>query len=352
MADNKLVLVTGASGFVGKWVVLELLRKGYEVRGTIRDKQKEPQIRETVDRLLGDMEGDRLQLVEADLLADAGWDDAMRGVDAVMHVAAHIVRDEPEDHDVVVRPALEGTQRVLEAAARAGVKRVIITSSVATVAYGHGHTEGARTYSEKDFTNLDAMEHTWAYCIGKTKAEQFAWAFCREHGIGLTTIHPGMILGPALDHDTSISLGLVGNLLNGETRAMIAYGFAAVDVRDVAALHLAALEKPQAVGERYLATAEYLPFPEVAEILRREFPERSFTSMVLPDQMVRGMISQQRSLSQIINDVGNQKHFDTSKSVGLLGRDYIPVEETVVATARSLLDLGIVKPAPAPQPAA
>ena len=348
MADKELVLVTGASGFVGKWTVVELLRAGYAVRGTVRDDLKKPMIRETVDRVLGDMVGDGLELVNADLLQGAGWADAMAGVTAVIHVATQILREEPEDPDLVVRPALEGTQRVLRAAADAGVKRVIMTSSVATVGYGHGHTTGKRTYSEADFTNLDAMEHTWAYCIGKTKAEQFAWQFCRENGIGLTTVHPGAILGPALDPDASISLGMVTNLMNGETRAMIAYGFAAVDVRDVAALHVASLQKPEAIGERYLAASEFLPFPAIAEILKEEYPDRTFTSMVLPDETVRAMMAQQRSVNQIINDVGNEKHYDPSKSKALLGRDFISAREAVLATARSMLDLGLIKPPQSP----
>ena len=344
MEDKPLVLVTGASGFVGKWTVIELLKAGYPVRGTVRDLGKVPGIRATVERLAGAGASARLDLVACDLLADTGWAEAMSGVGAVMHVAAQILGEEPKDPNVVVRPAVEGTERVLRFAHIAGIKRVILTSSIATVGYGHGHKTGKRVYTEADFTNLEGMRWNWAYCIGKTRAEQAAWAFAREHGIGLTTVHPGMILGPAADEDASISLRLVSGLLDGSTPAMPSNGFCVIDVRDVAAMHVAALEKPEAIGQRYLATGRYLPFPEVADILRRSYPDRNITLKVVPDWLLHVLAYFGGTVRQIINDIGNEKHFDGSKGRALLGRDYISAEEAVLRAAQSLFEHGLLKP--------
>lgn len=341
--DKGLVLVTGASGFVGKWTVIALLRAGYRVRGTLRTPDKEPGIRETIARLVGPEANARLSFAVADLLADAGWAEAMDGVMAVMHVATVVVGNEPRNADVVVRPAVEGTERVLRFAALSGIKRVIMTGSIASIGYGLGQSSGRRVYTETDFTNLDAMRYTWAYCIGKTRAERAAWAFAKAQGLELTTIHPGMILGPAADADTSVSLQLVGGLLDGTTPAMPNTGFCVVDVRDVAAMHVAALEKPEAIGQRYIAAGRYLWFREVAEILRPRYPDIAITGKIVPDWIIRALALLGGSARQIINDIGNEKHFDGSKGEALLGRPYISAEEAVLSAAESLLALGLVQ---------
>ena len=336
-----LILVTGASGFVGKWCVVKLLQKGYRVRGTVRSEAKATQVRDTVTREVGPEAAGRLDLIHCDILDDGGWADAMRGVDAVMHVATAIRGDEPKDQSVVIRPAMEGTARVLRFAHEAGIKRVILTSSIATVGYGHGQTSGTRVYNETHFTNLENMRWTWAYCIGKTKAEQAAWTYAKANGMELTTIHPGAIIGPALDDDASISLGMVSGLLDNSTPALPSNGFSIIDVRDVADLHVAALEHPEAAGERYLATAEYMPFPKVAEVIRRAYPDRKIVKRSVPDWVIRIVAMFGGPARQIINDIGNEKIFDGSKGERLLGRKYIGARESILATAESVIRLGL-----------
>ncbi|SMQ65531.1 dihydroflavonol-4-reductase [Devosia lucknowensis] len=336
------ILVTGASGFVAKHLIGQLLSAGYAVRGTLRGQAKVPGIWAAVQLLAPERAG-KLELVEADLLSDAGWADAMQGVNAVMHVAAAILGVEPKDPDVVVRPAVEGTERVLRFAHGAGIKRVIMTSSIATVGYGHGQVTGSRVYTEADFTNLEAMRYSWSYCIGKTKAERAAWAYARSQGMDLTTIHPGAILGPATDGETSISLGLVTDLLGGITPAMPRIGFAISDVRDVAAMHVAALENPDSIGQRYLCTGPYTTFQDVAEILRQHYPGWPVTAKSVPDWIIRMMVVFNGTIRQIINDVGNQKHFDGSKGERLLGRPYFTPEQAVLASAESAIRVGRIK---------
>jgi dihydroflavonol-4-reductase len=344
MTDKGLVLVTGASGFVGKWTAIELLKAGYAVRGTVRSEAKAEQVREAAVAQLGAECLSRLSFATADLLDDAGWPEAMNGVTAVMHVATVIRGDEPRDSSLVIRPALEGTERVLRFAHAAGIKRIIMTSSIATVGYGHGQVTGKRVYDETFSTNLDNMQFTWAYCVGKTKAEQRAWAFCREHGIDLTTIHPGAIIGPALDADASISIQMVTGLLDGSTPAMPSNGFAVVDVRDVAALHVAALEHPEAKGQRYLATSAYTPFLQVAEILAAAYPDYAISQKRVPDWLIKLIARFGGPARQIINDIGNEKHYDPKKSVGLLGRPYITPRQAILDTAESALRLKLCTP--------
>lgn len=337
------MLVTGATGFVGKWTILRLLQAGYPVRGTVRSMRKVAEVFRTLSDQLGRETVSRLELVEADLLDGKGWAAAMAGAQTVMHVAAAIRGDEPRDKDLVIRPALEGTERVLKAAHAAGVRRVILTSSIATVGYGHGHASGRRVYDESYFTNLDGMKFTWAYCIGKTRAEQLAWSFAKANGLDLTTIHPGAIIGPALDDDASISVGLVSGLLDGSTPAVPSNGFCLIDVRDVADLHVAALQNPETIGQRYLATSDYTPFPKVAEILQAAYPDRKVVANVVPDWIIRLIAVFGGPTRQIINDIGNEKVFDGSKGEKLLGRKFVSGKESILATAESVIRLGLLK---------
>ena len=343
MSDKPLILVTGATGFVGKWTVIALLREGYRVRGTVRSLDRASEVTDTVVREVGPEAAARLTLVATDLLADAGWREAMAGVSAVMHVAAAIRADEPKDQSLVIRPALEGTERVLRFAHEAGIRRFILTSSIATVGYGHGQTSGRRVYDESHFTNLEGMKFTWAYCIGKTKAERLAWEFARANDMELTTIHPGAIIGPALDVHASISLGLVTGLLSGLTPAMPSNGFSIIDVRDVADLHVRALEAPEAVGQRYLATSDYTPFPKVADILREAYPDWKITDKSAPDWIIKLIARFGGPARQIINDIGNEKIFDGSKGEALLGRKFISAKDSILATAESTIRLGLAK---------
>ena len=340
--NGKTVVVTGISGYVGKWVALRLLERGYAVCGTLRDPGKRQQVDASLRARVGDDIADRLSFAEADLLKKSDWFDAFAGADAVMHTAAHVVANEPRDPQSVIRPAVEGTDNILAAAQANGIARVVITSSIATIGYGQNHVSGKRTYTEQNWTDLDKMKWTWAYCIGKTRAERNAWAFAKDTGMALTTIHPGMILGPPLDADAGVSLQLITGLLTGKPPAYPNLGFALSDVRDVADMHVAALESEAAPGQRYLCTASYLPFPELAERLRAAYPQAPVPKRAVPDWLLRLLVHWHRDARQIINDIGNQKHFDGSKGRALLGRDYRTVDETIRDSAESLMALKLV----------
>jgi nucleoside-diphosphate-sugar epimerase len=343
MAGKGLVLVTGASGFVGKWTTIRLLQAGHAVRGTIRSAAKAEQVRAAARAEAGAAALDRLELVAADILDDRGWAEAMRGVSAVMHVATAIRADEPKDASLVIRPALEGTERVLRFTHAAGIRRFVMTSSIATVGYGHGHARGRHVYDETWFTRFEDMRWTWAYCIGKTRAERATWEFARANGMEVTTIHPGAIIGPALDDDASISIMMVTGLFDNSLPALPRNGFSIVDVRDVADMHVAALEKPEAIGERYLATAEYVPFPRVAEMVQELYPDYRLLRRHVPDWIMFMMAWFGGPVRQIINDIGRETVFDGSKGERLMGHAYIPVRQSLFDTAESGFRLGLVK---------
>ncbi|MCS6759600.1 MAG: NAD-dependent epimerase/dehydratase family protein [Candidatus Devosia euplotis] len=255
-----LVLVAGASGFVGKWTVIELLLVGCSVRGSVRSEAKTESVQKAVIAELGDEVLCCLSFVKLDLLLDNDWLKAMLKIDAIVHTVAQAPDEESGDARKIIGPVVDGTERVMRFATLAGVRRVVLTSSVVTIGYGHGRTSGQRTYSELDFTDLAAVKLPWSDCVGKTRVERLAWAYARNEDLELTTIHPGAILGPALDDRISASLQLVSGLLNGSILALPRCGFSAIDVRDVAAMHVVALLQPKAIGERYLAASDYLPF--------------------------------------------------------------------------------------------
>lgn len=143
----KLVLVTGATGFLGQHCILQLIAAGYDVRGTVRSLKREPEVRDALRR--GGADDAKLTLVEADLSADAGWGAAVAGCTYVLHVASPFPLSQPKDDDELIRPAREGALRVLKAAADAGVTRTVMTSSVAAVSAGHDKS-GGRVFDEND----------------------------------------------------------------------------------------------------------------------------------------------------------------------------------------------------------
>lgn len=253
---SELVLVTGATGFLGQHCILQLLAAGYEVRGTVRSLQREADVRTALRR--GGADAAKLSLVEADLTADAGWAEAVRNCTYVLHVASPFPLVQPDDEDDLIRPAREGALRVLKAAAEAGVKRTVLTSSVAAVSAGHDKS-GGRVFDESDWSDLE-KPNVSAYEKSKTLAERAAWDFIATpdaRGMELAVINPGAVLGPALSADTSSSLEIVRQLMSRALPACPHIGFPIVDVRDVASAHLAAMTRPDAAGKRFICTEKH-----------------------------------------------------------------------------------------------
>lgn len=343
---DQTVLVTGGSGFLGGWCVVELLRRGYRVRTTVRDLARESEVRAMVGAEVDP--GNRLSVLAADLTADAGWPEAVQGCDYVLHVASPFPPEQPEDPDELIVPAREGTLRVLGASLDAGVKRVVITSSIAAI---RGGAEGEGVLTERSWTDPTDSDLT-PYTRSKTIAEQAAWELVRERGDPgrLAAVNPGAILGPVLSENLSFSLQVIDRMLNGMP-GVPRLGFSFVDVRDVAALEIAAMTAPEAGGERFIASDRFLWMSEVAEILRDRLGERAdkVPKRTVPNLLVRGMALFDPALRSITGDLGKRVEVSAGKARNTLGWSPRPIEETIVDSAESLIRHGVA-PSPAADP--
>jgi dihydroflavonol-4-reductase len=332
-----LVLVTGASGYIAGFTIKALRDDGWAVRGTVRNPQKAAALRQT-------LAAPDLELVAADLGADDGWAQAVAGVDHVLHVASPIPDRAPNHDDELVIPARDGALRVLRAARNAGVRRVVMTSSVAAICYGHD-TRPAR-FTEADWTNPDHPD-TYAYIRSKAIAERAARDLMAGEG-GTTefcTINPGAVLGPVLGKDFSASLEVVRKLLGGELPGCPRLGFPLVDVRDVADLHLRAMVAPAMNGERFIAAGPFLWMHEIAEILKFRLgaEARKVPTRTLPDWMIRLSALFDPMVRMVTPELGKERQCDATHAREKLGWTPRPVEETIVDCAKSLIAAGLVK---------
>jgi nucleoside-diphosphate-sugar epimerase len=336
---DQLVLVTGASGFIGAHCIKRLHEDGHRVRGTVRSLSREAEVRE--------MAGDGpLDLVTADLTADDGWAEAVAGCEYVLHVASPFPLAQPKHEDDLIVPARDGALRVLRAARDAGVKRVVMTSSFAAIGYGHGHP-GSATYDETSWTDVDGPDVS-AYAKSKTIAERAAWDFIAADGgsLELAVVNPVAVLGPLLGPDASTSIELVKRLMDGSMPGTPKVGFGLVDVRDVADLHVRAMTAPAAAGERFLAIGEDFRWvSEMSAWLRDALPDRAkkIPKRELPNVLVRVAARFDGSLRQLTPELGVAKHATNEKARSVLGWAPRTDREAVVATAESLLALGLVE---------
>ena len=338
------VLVTGGSGFIGGHVILRLLADGHAVRATVRSLRREAETRATLANN-GAPADARIEFVEADLMKDAGWAEAVAGCDYVHHVASPFPAAEPRDPDVLIRPAREGTLRVLRAAKAAGVKRVVLTSSFAAI--GYGQPDLPRPFDERDWTNVEAPRVV-AYVKSKAIAERAAWDYVRGEGAGLelSVVNPVAVFGPALNDDLSTSVRLIKTMLEGKLPVLPRIYFGAVDVRDVAELHVRAMTHPQATGERFLAVAgESLSMGQIASILRSHLGERAarVAKGEAPDLLIRAVAPFNSLARRASYDLGKRKNATSAKAQATFGWTPIPAEEAIVASAESLYRLNIVR---------
>ncbi len=340
MAEDRgsTVLVTGGSGYLGGWCVIELLRRGYAVRTTVRSLSREPQVRATVGSEVDP--GDRLTVFAADLTDDEGWPEAVAGCEYVLHVASPFPPNQPKDPDELIVPAREGTLRVLRAGLDAGVKRIVVTSSVAAIRLSDAGA--TRALTEEDWTDPDAPGLT-PYVRSKTIAELAAWDLVRERGEEdrLAVVNPGAIIGPVLNDDLSYSLQSVKRLLDGMP-GIPRLGFSMVDVRDVADLEIRAMTDPEAGGQRFIAATQFLWTGEVGEILRERLGEAAskVPTRRLPNLLVRGVALFDPGLRSVVGALGKRTELSSEKARNTLGWAPRPIEDTVAETGESLIRHG------------
>ena len=345
--SGELVLVTGGSGFIGSHCILQLLQAGYRVRTTVRSLKREADVRALLK--VGCSEpGDRLTFAAADLMGDEGWPAAVAGCDFVLHVASPFPSTVPTHEDELIAPAREGALRVLRASRDAGMKRVVLTSSFAAV--GYGHKPQSEPFDETSWTDPDG-EGVLPYVKSKTLAERAAWDFIAKEGGGLelSVVNPVGVFGPVMGPDLSTSILLVQRLMDGALPGCPQLTFGVVDVRDVADLHLRAMTQPAAKGERFLAVAgDFLSIQQIAKILKRRMGAlgKRVPTMQLPNWLVRLAALRDPAVKQIIPELGTKKNATGAKAQRVLGWSPISNEDALVATAESLLRLGLLKDSP------
>jgi nucleoside-diphosphate-sugar epimerase len=338
------VLVTGGSGFIASHTILQLLGAGHMVRTTVRDISREDGVRAML-RNGGADGGERLSFVAADLMSNAGWPAAVSGCEYVLHMASPFPSTVPETEDELIIPAREGALRVLRASRDAGVKRVVLTSSFAAI--GYGHPERKDVFTEKDWTDPSGAD-VMPYTKSKTLAERAAWDFIAHEGAGLelAVVNPVAVFGPVLGPDYATSILLVEKMMDGALPGVPRMCLGVVDVRDVADLHLRAMTDAAAKGERFLAVAgDFMWLIEIAKALRERMGERAkrVPTRQLPNWLVRLARFKDPAVKQVIPELGKWKNATSEKARTVLGWSPRSRAECVVATAESLLQLGLVK---------
>jgi dihydroflavonol-4-reductase len=337
---TQTVLITGISGFIAKHCAVELLTHGYGVRGTVRSLAKAEQVRATLGKH-ADVSG--LEFVEADLNSDAGWDKACEDAWGVLHVASPFPLAQPKDENELIRPAVDGTLRVLKAAVAAGVKRFVQTSSTAAIMYGGDKGRG-RPFTEDDWTDVNGA-HVSAYSKSKTLAEKAARDFIRTDGKALhySSVNPGFVLGPLLDNDAGSSADAIGMFLKGKYPGCPRLYFPYVDVRDIATMHRLALETSEPSGGRYLGVAGVASFKVMMIPIKAQLGEKARKVPVreLPDFVIKLIGLFDPAARGIVPDLGHVMQVDNSRTRTALRMDFRGVEEAAPAMARSLIENGL-----------
>lgn len=341
------ILVTGGSGFIGSHCILQLLAADHEVRTTVRSLKRESAVRAMLKEG-GAEPGDRLSFFAADLERDAGWRDAVAGCEYVLHVASPFPPNIPTNEDELIVPAREGALRVLRAARDGGVKRVVLTSSFAAIGYGHEPRD--TPFDETSWTD-PAGADVRPYVKSKTLAERAAWDFVANEGgdLELSVVNPVGVFGPVLGPDYSTSILMVQRLMDGAMPGCPRLHFGVVDVRDVADLHLRAMTHPAASGERFLAVAgDFMSMLDIARVLKGRMggAARRVPALQLPNWLVRLAAMRDPAVKQILPELGHRKNATSEKARRVLGWAPRSNEEAIVATAESLVRLGLLRDSP------
>ena len=332
-------LVTGGSGYIAGFLIRQLIENGWTVHTTVRNLKREPEVRGWLN-----VDQDKLRFFAADLEHDAGWAEAIVGCSHVAHVASPFPLGVPSHADELIVPAREGALRALRFARAAGVKRFVLTSSMASVAYGHGKARDL--HNEADWTNLDDPK-VMPYPRSKTVAERAArdWVAAEGDVMEFASVNPAAVFGPLLSDDLSTSIELVKQLLEGKVPMCPDIGFGIIDVRDVADLHYRALTAPDIRNERYVCSGPFLKMIDVANLLRANLGEkaRKVPSRRMPDWLLKLFALVRPELKQLVAELGNVRGGDSSHAIQTLGWTMRTPEEAILATAHSLIERGIVK---------
>ncbi len=333
----KKVLVTGISGYIGNHCAVELLKNGYSVRGSLRDLSKS---KITVDAIKKEVNPkDNLEFCELDLMKDDGWDKAMEGCQYVLHVASPYINYEPKDENLYIKPAIEGTDRALKSAKKAGVKRIVITSSLVSMM---GDANKSININHKSWTNVKA-KNVSAYMKSKTLAEKSAWEFIKNQKntskMELVVINPGPVFGPTLSGDLNgASMILFKKMIEGKMPLVPKAALNMSDVRDIAKIHVLSLENKKANGKRFIVTTEKpYKFQDLAQILKSNGYNKVSTIQA-PNFLLNFLSNFDREARSMRGVVGKTYSADVSSTETIFNWKPIEIEKTVLDTAASIKD--------------
>lgn len=336
---TQTVLVTGATGYIAKHLVLQLLNGGYSVVGSARSTAREDELRAALAPHLSDPAAlDRLRVVALDLNSDDGWDAAMQGVDVLMHTASPFPMSMPENEQDIIRPAVEGALRAVKAAQSAGVKRVIMTSSVVAIA----NTElpdGRDIHNESDWSDLTGPGAN-AYLKSKTLAERAVWDWQSADApdMQITMINPSFVLGAPLDNNFGTSINVIDRLMRGKDPMVPDIGFPSVDVRDIALMHIRAMETSDSIGKRFIGVDRYLTFAEIAGLLKADHPSRKIPTRVAPNLLIRLMAIFDKTVRGIVPMLGKRESVSNARAQSLLAMEFRDVRQAVRESGAYLVD--------------
>lgn len=342
MANKGTVFVSGGSGYIAGFIIKDLLERGFEVKTTIRNLSREPEVRARLSKIAPNLE--KLTFFAADLNSDSGWDEAVKGSEYVLHTASPFPIENPKNADELIVPACEGALRVLRASNNAGVKRVIMTSSMAAISYGVEKTD-TRMRTESDWTDTNHIDASHsAYILSKTLAEKAAWDFIKDKKMELVTICPSAVLGPILGDDFSSSIEIVRKLLKGDLPGLPRLGFQLVDVRDVADLHVKAMLSSDAAGQRFAAVNGFYWFKDIAQVLHDDLGVRAkkVPKIVLPDFVLKLASNFDPAVKAILGELGMVRNISNQKAKDALGWQPRDASISIRDTANSLIREGQV----------
>ena len=333
------VVVTGATGFIAKHIVLKLLERGHSVVASVRKPTRGEQLRNTLKEQLSDPALlSALKTTVLDLTSDDGWAEAMEGADVLIHTASPFPLAQPKDEDDLIRPAVDGTLRALRAAKAAGIDRVVLTSSAVAIMQRDRPSAGDR-YTEADWSDLERPGAS-PYEKSKTLAERAAWEFIETDApeMQLTTINPVLVTGPPLDSDYGTSVQVVERVLKAQDPMLPRFSLPVVDVRDVAEAHVRAMERPETAGKRFLVADETLWFSDIAKAVKAAFPDRKVVTREAPNFFIRFLALFDDEIKSIVPELGRKREVSSAQAREVLGIDFLPAADSVTDTARWLVE--------------
>ena len=332
---NKKVLLTGISGYIGNHCAVELLKNGYSVRGSVRNLSKKEAVIEAINKKIDPK--DNLEFCELDLLEDKGWDKAMEGCEFVLHVASPFVMIEPKDENEYIKPAVDGTLRALKAAKKSGIKRVVLTSSMVSMLE---NADKSINVDSESWTNVKA-KNVSAYAKSKTLAERAAWDFINAQTdttpMELSVVNPGPVFGPTLTGDLSgASMGMFKQMMSGKMPMVPQAAINMSDVRDIAKIHVLALENEAANGQRFIVgTEKPYSFQEMAQVMKSNGYDKVSTKLA-PNFLLKLMANFNRDLKSMRGFIGKTYTADVSPAMKTFDWKPYDFKSTVLDTAKSV----------------